>query len=899
MTAPVPPEVSDLCTAVRRGRVEDLPGLLKALTDAQRRACLPELRARRKELRTARPDNFRDCVRATLIAGAACNPGAAAAAAWLSTIDRVFGKPWEPLFDVLADRGREWLGDLAQRLAGRDAVAEASYELVAGLVRMSGCAVPTSDAFVRGWVHETATPAGPLADRLRADEFTPVLLPRLFDVAEVGAEINWMEHWWAARRPELVWSTALAELAATGFVERDMLVARCVSRLVRGTETPSMARGYLAILAGLDLSADEMADRTGDWVHLVADSPLLVVVDRAQEMLRRLWEGDRLPVQSLAEATRAVLFRTEKKPVRAHFVLLGKALARDRSGAETLLPAVAEGFSSAETDIQDRALKLVARHLDAVSQRARTELAEAATALTGDLRARADKLFGAPLTPTGPDSEDYQEALPAAVEPRRLAPAPEGVDELAMDVVLLFRAYELEAEQDGFGVSGAVLERVLDGLVRHAHRDWVELAEALRPAVRDIFGLHNPFTAVRGNPHPLTVVVSTLLGELPPHLLLSAPEERRRARRCPFDALDIYEWVLLARMWEVALRMSKNTPTPFLLSTPTFETGELEPAELVARLREYQRLGLPVGTVDFEQALLRVRIDESAQQAAEDLGSPEGRRLVEWLRSGGIPQPPEGEHVLITLPEPPAHKSHRQPAMLTSNAGLPALAEHFGEPFRYLAPPLTPALDNSQCHHSLPWNVPVWLGTLPGHRETLAAHLLGPIGQAVPGEIPGSGRCLPALAEAPGPAGPATHLVVAYGLGARGVKDRVGAVDALLMLAATGALDAGRFGKDIAELICRGLLKATRVSDALRTAADGGAHATTFAVLAAALPVLLADPKAGRGAGAFLAVAAECAERCRPVAEIPHLEEIAARRGSAQLVLEARRLLAALKASQP
>ncbi|MEK8144934.1 hypothetical protein NKH18_35590 [Streptomyces sp. M10(2022)] len=95
---------------------------------------------------------------------------------------------------------------------------------------------------------------------------------------------------------------------------------------------------------------------------------------------------------------------------------------------------------------------------------------------------------------------------------------------------------------------------------------------------------------------------------------------------------------------------------------------------------------------------------------------------------------------------------------------------------------------------------------------------------------------LPALAESGGPAGAATHLLVAYGLGARRFEEQLFAVDAMLVLAARGQLDAEGLGRDIAELTGLRRLKLKRVVAALQEAARTGAYATVWAVFSGALP---------------------------------------------------------------
>ncbi|MCY0922759.1 hypothetical protein OS965_32235 [Streptomyces sp. H27-G5] len=133
---------------------------------------------------------------------------------------------------------------------------------------------------------------------------------------------------------------------------------------------------------------------------------------------------------------------------------------------------------------------------------------------------------------------------------------------------------------------------------------------------------------------------------------------------------------------------------------------------------------------------------------------------------------------------------------------------------------------------------------------------------------------------------------MATGLGSRHAEDRPGAVDALLVLAGRGELDAPLIGRDLAELVGLGTVKANRLADSARTAAATGAYATTWTLLAGAIPALLArDAAPPPGTGELPAVAADCVERCRPAAPDPEgLAVQASRPGSSRLVAQARRL---------
>ncbi|MFI9583294.1 hypothetical protein ACIHCQ_15895 [Streptomyces sp. NPDC052236] len=203
-----------------------------------------------------------------------------------------------------------------------------------------------------------------------------------------------------------------------------------------------------------------------------------------------------------------------------------------------------------------------------------------------------------------------------------------------------------------------------------------------------------------------------------------------------------------------------------------------------------------------------------------------------------------------------------------------------------------------------------WPAVVPHDRETVAAWLLPSARGCADSDLRGGTWYLPLLAEAAAPAettgtaetsgtaGPMLHRGLAMGLGAAHADDRLAAVDALLVLAARGRLDGGLLGRELAELVRLGTVKPSRLAESVRTTAATGAYATTWSVLADALPGLLAAQTPPRGLGDVLAVAADCVERCGPApteAEIPGLAALAGRGGSSRLVAAASRLMAALQ----
>ncbi|WP_329341700.1 DUF6493 family protein [Streptomyces sp. NBC_00663] len=871
-----------LTDAVRAGRTSELTGLLDGMTDAERRSVFPELKELRKELRADRWGvQARRAYPPLQMAGAACQSSAAAVANWLAAADmRWWQAPPAVLIDVLADRETDWLADVVHRLAQRPPSARVPYELMAGLVRLSACQVPTTQAYVEGWMRHIGSiwqRGDTVLTRLRKDPHLPQLVAALFETDDIGGALQW-----PAEEGPNSWTGALAQLTAEGALERGAMVHACVSRLLRDG-TGADHRGFLRLLKALDLTREEERERTAEWLALAADAPS-VVASHAQSVLGGLALDGELSARQLAEMSGGVLFRTEKKLVRAQLVLLGKVMARDAATADELLPAAAQAFGHEDSDVQERALKLVERHIKKAGPETRSELAETARQLIPALRTRAAASLG--MAPADMEPVVHEEVLPPVPEPVRLGPAPESVAELAEEVGAL-----LASRGDV-----ASFERTLDGLVRHAHDDRDALVEALGPVVARLWWATADAEHIRENtyfnnyPH-LQLVLAALLGKVRTQTLHAAVQHGTTGQTCVHSALDR---AFQARISEVAFRI-RTDPLPFLLSTPSWSTGLLEPDELVDRLASYRRLGARPSDADFAQALLRVRRGNrtaatSAAGRAAALGTTEGTRLAHWLTSGG--------------PQLPADRRRTAHARILVEFGeLGELQDDFPREFRPLGQPVSVYRDRWHCYHWDDSIRPHWLALLPERRELVAARMLRDLSTVAVDDIRGPAAVLPLLAESGGEAGDAVHLCVAYGLGARHEEDRLAAVDALLVLAARGQLDAALLGTDLGKLVREGAVKPLRLADSLRTAATTGANATIWGMLCHTLPLLLGDLATGgpdghaaksRGLGELLAVAAECAERSGARGELPHLAAAASRSGSSRLVTQARRLQGAL-----
>ncbi|MER7571711.1 DUF6493 family protein [Streptomyces sp. NPDC126514] len=865
-----------LMDAVRAGRIAEVADLLDGMTDAERRACFPELKALRKELRpNLWSERGQRILPALHLAGAACQTGAAAVANWLAATDFTWASASPArLVDALADRDLAWIADVAHRLARRPVSARIPFDLMTGLVRLSACPVPTTDAYLQGWLRHIGSSwarSGSLADRLRQEPQLAELVAALFEVDDIGSVLGWI-----AGEGANSWPASLARLTEDGTLDRKPMLDGCVARLLRGGRA-SDVRVFLQLLQALAPTREEERERVADWTALAADaaSP---VAGHAQSLLAGLALDGELPPRRLAEMSRAVLFRTEKKLLRAQLVLLGKVLAQDASGVDALLPALAQALGHPDSEVRERAVKLVERHAPRIGDPGVREVLVAGAEQAGPLlHARVAEALGrVPVTTQG-----YEEVLPPVPVPLRLAPAPESAAELAEEVGALLA-----------GPADDVLafERTLDGLVRHAHRDPGTLREALRPVVSRLswFGTGTVHASGFLGDRHLELVLAALLHRTPGAGFGTPLQDPLSGAGCVHSPLGR---AFNARIWEIADLVHADPP-PFLLSTPTWSTGILEPDELVARLDAYRELGARVAPADFAQALLRVRRQDraaagAAAARAAALGTAEGTRLARWLTADGPALPP-------------VRRRTAGPRVLLESGELAELQEDFPPDFPPLGRPVTVYSERWRCYH---WDAdlrPHWTALLPEHRELVALRLLRDFSSLAVDDTRGAAGILPRLAESDGAAGPALHLGIAYALGARHEEDRFAAVDALLVLATREQLDAERLGADLGELVHRGAVKPARLVESVRTAAATGANATVWDILRHTLPALLGGlagdlpPAPPRGLADLLAVAADCAERSGARGEVPHLAQTAGRRGSSRLLAQARRLRSAL-----
>ena len=333
-----------------------------------------------------------------IVAGAACLPTAAQVAAWFRRREFRWHQ-WQPeaVARVLLGRGVPWFADLATRVAkGLPAAAGfGQYAFAAELVRISEAPIPSNDSCPGLEVECFAGTRSPARERLRANPFLDALLPRLFEVDDVGGWLS-VTSWHREQPgfdPAAVGSGALASLAAEGRVSRDLLLDGTLGRLLRGDRTGAL-RPFVELHRALQPTVDELNRRRLDYLRLLPDAPSFAAA-MAQQALRRLDGADLLPLDSLVDASRSVLQRPEKALVRTQLSWLQAAIRKRGASEEPeLLLAVAEVFAHPDLRLAGRALSIIERHIDACTDDTRADLAVAASDLGADLKARAEASLG-------------------------------------------------------------------------------------------------------------------------------------------------------------------------------------------------------------------------------------------------------------------------------------------------------------------------------------------------------------------------------------------------------------------------------------------------------------------------------------------------------------------------
>ncbi|MFD9699830.1 DUF6493 family protein [Lentzea sp. NPDC059081] len=810
--------------------------VLKSLGPEERAECAKELVAYEKKHRAgSRSWEHFDTL---AVAGAGLLPSAATLTPWMMRY-RIWWDETSPLnagpvvLDVLRSRELPWTPDLVARLAAKMSARDLSRtDVLRVVLAFCGDTPPDTDGFL---AHLMAFDG----HRQWRPGFDP-LIPRMLEVAGAGAAFAVSREW-------------LPLLRDRG--DRRVVLDGCLARLQQSGGVTEM-QGFLALHDVLDVTLDETAEHVRDYVAMLPDARSTVAT-LAQDRLRQLDEAGRLDFDLLGEASRWVFGRSEKKLVRTQLSWLGK---HARTAPDEVVLITAELFAHESDDLRGHAVKLVAKHLAKISDTTRAELLVLAEQLPADLASQLggvatqeESVILAPFTP-GPWPE------PIAT-----------LDELTREVLGL---YGRNAGQIG----GVAAERVVEAVVRFAWQDRETLTQAFQPIY---------------DKHPW-ILNRSAYDAYPDHAKRNAHTEFMAVLAAvaePAKPLGkISAAIHFAREWRVQLKRANNgglaeqlaerlheiekglrySPRPALVSTPTAGSGLLDPTVLADRLAKADAEGWEPWQRDLKQACHRLPPTTTAADFAAVQGKP-AAKVREWLSARTDP--------VITIEERTYHyPKYWRTQQDLSDTGLLAV--------------VVPGLEEPQnrMHTFDEWGPMIewWPSVLPAQREVVAAHLV-PHLRGRTASKGGDGPLLPMLAESDGPAGPALHLALCYGLGAELTVNRAHAVDAVLILASRDQLDGALLGDLLGRTLDRGLV-VSRVVPGLRDAARSGAARQMWDAVSAALPQMWTSNRVAD----VVELAVELAQQVRPGGEVPGLAGVAARKGSSRAVVQAKRLVAAL-----
>lgn len=384
-----------------------------------------------------------------------------------------------------------------------------------------------------------------------------------------------------------------------------------------------LSGGNATHVTGLSTVTDEVAPTAAELaanlrtvLSLVA-APSTSLATRALKWLIAVDAETPLDADTIGAAAGVALGLTSKQAATAALGWLRKAARRDTFDLDVLAEAAARGLGHQSRDVQERSLTLIESLADRLTDAGRAEVAAWADGLDESLTARARALGlseeAEPVGFTGP--ADLLPELPPP--PARVATLAEFVEELN------------RARQHGSGQD----ERLLDGAAMFGHQHEV-LAQGLSLLVgeQDLIEL---WDGVAANP-----IIRHLLP--PPRRLWDAGSEKWVAARKPKGGR--YEAGGLAavpnlRADEVRQRLARPQR---LLATPDTGSGHVDPERIAFDLTAAARDGHRFGTLDVEQAWLRLPTrpwDDRLGQRLLAIGSADAGWIGERVARGPLPSP--------------------------------------------------------------------------------------------------------------------------------------------------------------------------------------------------------------------------------------------------------------------
>ncbi|WP_109530773.1 MULTISPECIES: DUF6493 family protein [Nocardia] len=808
--------------------------------------------AGRKEVAAALPGYLRECVplgesdlrtMPLRVAGAGCLGGAAAVAAWLTRRDlrprRGVDGIAPHVLRAVSPRTPAWRLDLARRLADRLRASDFDrwkpdymfWEVIVGLYDEAE-QIPKTEGIVVGWLrrHISTEPAD--------DPLFPVMAPAIFDTDAAGEYLSRFVG--ADFGSAFVNPSEVMSVRVLANMKRDELLDGCLRRMLRGGKPGDLA-WFVHLHESLAPSPGEAASRMRDYLRLLP-AAAVAVAELAFARVRAVDESESLDTETFAEAARALLFRPERRIVKATLSWLDRtATAADRQGISIEL--VAGVFGHEHPEIRDRAVRIVVKRGKFADPLTAEMVRQSASVLPSTERNAIAAAYGAvEVTPI------EVPVLPPVVS-RELDPPIASPAELREAIIENYH---------GWDPAWPEVERLMAGLVTHGPA----AIDELRPDIEQY--------GARYHPEDNDILLNALLAGAPRPVddeLESAPAPDALFRRRFREAADLLGG-------------------PALLATPTSATGHLDPEIFAARLRAWEAAGRQPGRFDLEQALLRLPLDAARVPLLDGLVSPAAATARAWISADG-PGPVDLTYRIAKIKAwgPDQWDRRRADDRVTR---LVVTGTRAPDPASAAARLFTP--DTSREKSDIfEWSARWWPSVLPSHREVIAAHLLDQAAWWPTGEYEQDGTIL-ALSEATGATDRATATVLLYALASQRAIDRAAALDALLCLAAQNALPAAELGHHLGVFVGTGDIVLGRVVPSLTEAVRAGAQ--LWPLFTAAITTLLPTPDTAppTGLADLLAAASEAADMHRVRATIPALTAWTPKSRSTRVAKEATRL---------
>ena len=757
--------------------------------------------------------------------GLAGGPAAAHIAA--NRCDR-WCQPADPEFDaiagVLADRRPRWLADfVARKLHARFETGLSSWTLARRLVRLGAIDRPDVPEYTTnmpgalrfserryGVWHDRPEIVDPL-DALLAD---PGLLEdevwRLFTVPGAAA---WLDDSWA---------DALVTLSERGRLDRGRLLEACLDAFA--SDLPANRMGwYVTFHDRLNPSLEEMAARSGRYLRLLA-AGAKQGVSLGQKACGRLLEAGSLAAEDLLASSRPALLFPHKSVATAQLKLVGKVAAGQPPARGRALATAAVAFGHQRLDVQEAALKLIARY--GVPEGAEgLEIGDLAAALAPALGREAAAL-GLPAGPTVRESAGPTVREMGIPDPPQAAPSAEDgpLDNPGELIELLTQL--MEDASDALAV-----ERAVAGAVRLCALPAAERARLAAPLLRRAEKrLHEDYDGpFSGREISSDIAALTLAwGEgwspdIDGGRRAWGSEGREQVLRS--GVARTMAGILTTRIWEASTLVAAGHPAE-LLAEPESQRGTISPDRLLARLESWADGSPP--RHDLEIALLRLTpgLDDSfwsawARVHPSSLATARHAYQQGLARLGFEPQVGlPGNHRRLTGPV----GSH--PVVV---ARLTTKPDTTGSRCWALLTALSRPLRDFYDQYGQRWYVTVryragvagWALLCPWQPELAAAHLLRPLSDSLQSGSTWVGSAATAvrgLSRSGQVLGEVGHLALLTGLASAEPYVRIASAEVWAQASLDGLLDPKLAAAAIVTGVTGGAFKLNRIADGLQHA---------------------------------------------------------------------------------